>query len=57
VVVTLDPDTPWRPRGVEVRFTVSSKNGGAVAIRRVQVCFGWASSLTAHHKGWAKHPL
>ncbi len=57
VVVTLDPDTLWRPRGGEVRFTVSSKNGATIAVQRVQVCFGWAASLTAHHKHWAKHPL
>jgi hypothetical protein len=57
VVVTLDPDTLWRPRGSEVRFTVSGKNGATIAVRRVQVCFGWAASLTAHHKHWAKHPL
>jgi hypothetical protein len=44
VVVQLDPDTLWRPRGAEVRFTISSASGGPIGVTKVRVCFGWSSS-------------
>jgi len=42
VVVDLDPDTLWRPRGSEVRFTFGA-NGTSAApkIAHVVVCFRW----------------
>jgi hypothetical protein len=45
VVVELDPDTLWRPRGGEVRFTIA-KNGpsGMPSITNVAVCFGWSQA-------------
>jgi hypothetical protein len=43
VIVQLDPDTLWRPRGSEVRFTISNP-GGTVAVTKVRVCFGWSST-------------
>jgi hypothetical protein len=42
VLVELDPDTLWRPRGGEVRFTIRS-SGGSVGVAKVRVCFGWSS--------------
>jgi hypothetical protein len=45
IAVTLDPDTLWRPRGGEVHFTVSSRNGGMVAVQAIQVCMGWSPRL------------
>src|ERR1700752_3037537 len=42
IVVALDPDTLWRPRGAEVRFSIS-RPGGPVEVTRVRVCFGWSS--------------
>jgi hypothetical protein len=42
ISVQLDPDTLWRPRGSEVRFTISSP-GGPVGVAKVRVCFGWSS--------------
>jgi len=42
LIVELDPDTLWRPRGGEVRFTIRNP-GGTVAISKVRVCFGWSS--------------
>jgi hypothetical protein len=33
----------WRPRGGEVRFTISNP-GGTVGVSKVRVCFGWSSS-------------
>ena len=39
VVISLDPDTIWRPRGSEVRFTI---NGNSIAVLNVQVCFAWS---------------
>jgi hypothetical protein len=42
IVVALDPNTLWRPRGSEVRFTISNP-GGAVSVTKVRVCFGWSS--------------
>ena len=42
IVVQLDPDTLWRPRGAEVRFTISGP-GGPVGVAKVRVCFGWSS--------------
>jgi hypothetical protein len=41
-VIQLDPDTLWRPRGTEVRFTVSSSSGPAPHAKAVLVCFKWA---------------
>jgi hypothetical protein len=41
VVVELDPDTVWRPRGAEVRFFIRG-SGGTVAVQSVQVCFAWS---------------
>jgi len=41
-VVELDPNTLWRPRGSEVRFTVRGSSG-VVGVKKVRVCFGWAS--------------
>ena len=43
ILVALDPDTLWRPRGSEVRFTIS-RPGGTVGVAKVRVCFGWSSS-------------
>jgi hypothetical protein len=42
IVVELDPDTLWRPRGSEVRFTIRNP-GGTVGVSKVRVCFGWSS--------------
>jgi hypothetical protein len=42
ILVALDPDTLWRPRGSEVRFTIS-RPGGTVGVAKVRVCFGWSS--------------
>jgi hypothetical protein len=42
VLVELDPDTLWRPRGSEVRFTIRNPSG-TVGVSRVRVCFGWSS--------------
>jgi hypothetical protein len=42
IIVELDPDTLWRPRGAEVRFTIRGP-GAAVSVRKVRVCFGWSS--------------
>jgi hypothetical protein len=42
ILVALDPDTLWRPRGSEVRFTIS-RPGGPVGVAKVRVCFGWSS--------------
>ncbi len=42
IIVELDPDTLWRPRGSEVRFTIRSP-GGSVGVAKVRVCFGWSS--------------
>jgi hypothetical protein len=49
VVVELDPNTLWRPRGSEVRFTVRNP-GGSVSVTKVRVCFGWSSSDAAFRK-------
>jgi hypothetical protein len=48
IVVALDPDTLWRPRGAEVRFTIS-RPGGPVEVSRVRVCFGWSSPDKEFH--------
>lgn len=51
IVVELDPDTLWRPRGAEVRFTIRNP-GGTVAVTKVRVCYGWSSpdgEYLAHH--------
>jgi hypothetical protein len=42
IVVELDPNTLWRPRGAEVRFTVRSP-GVTLGVAMIRVCFGWAS--------------
>jgi hypothetical protein len=42
ILVGLDPDTLWRPRGSEVRFTIRSP-GGTIGVSKVRVCFGWSS--------------
>jgi hypothetical protein len=42
IVVELDPDTLWRPRGAEVRFTIRG-TAGAVVVKETRVCFAWAS--------------
>jgi hypothetical protein len=42
MVVELDPNTLWRPRGSEVRFRIRGP-GSAVAVTKVKVCFGWSS--------------
>lgn len=41
VVVELDPDTIWRPRGSEVRFVI---RGDGIAVTNVQACFAWSRS-------------
>jgi hypothetical protein len=41
-VVELDPDTLWRPRGAEVRFTIRGP-ASTVIVKKVRVCFGWSS--------------
>ena len=44
VIVTLDPDTLWRPRGGEVEFTFgSSTTGTTIAVEKVWVCFRWSN--------------
>jgi hypothetical protein len=42
MIVTLDPNTLWRPRGSEVRFTIEAA-GGTLSVTKVRVCFGWSS--------------
>lgn len=42
IVVELDPDTLWRPRGSEVRFGIRG-TAGAVVVKQTRVCFAWAS--------------
>jgi len=42
IVVELDPNTLWRPRGAEVRFTIRSP-GVTLGVTKVRVCFGWSS--------------
>ena len=42
IVVELDRDTLWRPRGAEVRFKIVGRNG-VVNVSRVRVCFGWSN--------------
>ena len=41
LVVQLDPDTLWRPRGAEVRFTLGSGSGSPPLVSRVLACFRW----------------
>jgi hypothetical protein len=41
-IVELDPDTLWRPRGAEVRFTIRGP-GASVIVKKVRVCFGWSN--------------
>jgi hypothetical protein len=43
ILVALDPDTLWRPRGGEVRFTIRNP-AGPVTVTKVRVCFGWSSA-------------
>jgi hypothetical protein len=52
-IIELDPDTLWRPRGGEVRFTIRV-GGTPVAVSKVRVCFGWASPDAAYG---AEHTL
>ncbi len=49
IIVELDPDTLWRPRGSEVRFTIRSPNG-SVGVAKVRVCFGWSSADSAFRR-------
>ncbi len=42
IVVELDPDTLWRPRGAEVRFKIVGR-GGVLNVTKVRVCFGWGN--------------
>ncbi len=42
IIVELDPNTLWRPRGAEVRFTIRNP-GGTIGVSKVRVCFGWSS--------------
>ncbi len=42
LVVELDPDTLWRPRGSEVRFIIHGV-AGSVAVKQTRVCFAWSS--------------
>ena len=49
IVVALDPDTLWRPRGGEVRFTIRNP-AGSVTVSHVRVCFGWSSADGAFRK-------
>ena len=46
-VVQLDPDTLWRPRGAEVRFTIGGTSGTPPQVKRVWVCFRWEFSHPA----------
>jgi hypothetical protein len=48
IIVELDPDTLWRPRGAEVRFTIRNP-GGTVAVTKVRVCYGWSSPDGEYH--------
>jgi hypothetical protein len=57
VVVALDPDTLWRPRGGEVHFTISSRNGGTVAVAEVQVCMGWSFPFGERTASGVSHDL
>jgi hypothetical protein len=50
ISVELDPDTLWRPRGAEVRFTIRNP-GGSVGVTQVRVCFGWSSADGEFRKG------
>lgn len=43
VIVALDPDTLWRPRDAEVRFTFKSGQGSQPQISQVWVCFRWSN--------------
>ena len=40
-VVQLDQDTLWRPRGSDVRFTLSGTSGTPPQVKRVLACFRW----------------
>jgi hypothetical protein len=42
IVVELDPNTLWRPRLAEVRFTIRGPSAN-VMVKQVRVCFGWSS--------------
>ena len=57
-VVELDPDTLWRPRGTEVRFTIGSTTGTAPQVKRVLVCFRWEPEhAQAAQPGYTSSPL
>jgi hypothetical protein len=57
VMVALDPDTLWRPRGGEVHFTINSRNGGTVAVQAVQVCMGWSLPFGERPASGVSHAL
>jgi hypothetical protein len=48
-VVQLDPDTLWRPRGTEVRFTLGGTSGAPPQVKRVLVCFRWEAAHEVSH--------
>jgi energy-converting hydrogenase Eha subunit E len=48
MIVSLDPDTLWRPRGSEVRFTIGTSGGSTVTVTKVRVCFGWSNPNGEH---------
>lgn len=50
MIVSLDPDTLWRPRGSEVRFTIGTSGGSTVAVTKVRVCFGWSNPNGEYQK-------
>jgi hypothetical protein len=58
-VVQLDPDTLWRPRGTEVRFTIASTAGPLPNIVSVQACFRWEYVKQAERQAalYADSPL
>jgi len=47
--VQLDPDTLWRPQGTQVRFTITSTNGGQPQIAQVFACFRWELTAKAQN--------
>jgi hypothetical protein len=50
LVVALADDTLWRPRGGEVRFTITG-TGQTTAIQQVRVCFGWSTAAALAEAG------
>ncbi len=51
IVIQLDPDTLWRPRGTEVRFTISGSSGSPPHVRRVLACFRWSMAYAVPKVG------